>query len=253
MRSPDPGPDPPVPARQREERRQREDDTRMSQREPEAGADRRLSLAHQLAGRVVDDRDVVGVERVPGTERWSRGLLGVDAARGLALVGMMSVHLIPALDADGAVNWAYRISSGRASDRFAVLAGLSLVFINRPGGDAPPEPGARRGVMARGARGLPLGRRGEAQVVDSVRASLKGWTATGGSSRSRHLRRQPPRLPPVHDQSRGRPRPRKRARVMHQAAGEPASVIVQQTNGLDGCRPDPWPTPSADQSPRFLP
>jgi uncharacterized membrane protein len=64
---------------------------------------------------------------------------------------MMSVHIIPALDADGAVSWAYRISSGRASALFAVLAGLSLVLANRPHGDAPPEPGARQGVMARAA------------------------------------------------------------------------------------------------------
>ena len=78
-----------------------------------------------------------------------RRLLGVDVARGLALIGMMSVHIIPALDADGAVSWAYRISSGRASALFAVLAGLSLVLANRPRRFEPPEPGARHGVMVR--------------------------------------------------------------------------------------------------------
>jgi len=86
----------------------------------------------------------------PGTRLLGpRRLLGVDVARGLALIGMMSVHIFPDLGRDGAVSWAYRISSGRASALFAVLAGLSLVLATRPRGDEPPEPGARRGVMGR--------------------------------------------------------------------------------------------------------
>lgn len=99
----------------------------------------------------------------------SRRLLGVDIARGLALIGMMSVHIIPALDSDGAVSWAYRISSGRASALFAVLAGLSLVLANAPRGDEPPEPGMRRGVMARAGLiaglGLFLGTLGSGAAV----------------------------------------------------------------------------------------
>jgi uncharacterized membrane protein len=51
-------------------------------------------------------------------------LLGVDAARGLALFGMMSVHVLPATDPDGTVSTAFRISSGRASALFALLAGV---------------------------------------------------------------------------------------------------------------------------------
>ena len=39
------------------------------EREPEPDAQRPLALAHQLAGRVVDRRDVVGVERVAHPER----------------------------------------------------------------------------------------------------------------------------------------------------------------------------------------
>ena len=78
-------------------------------------------------------------------------LLGVDVARGVALIGMMSVHIIPAVDASGAVTWAYWISSGRASALFAVLAGLSLMLANRPRDNKPFEPGARHGIMARAA------------------------------------------------------------------------------------------------------
>jgi hypothetical protein len=46
-----------------------ENNGRVAQREPEAYPKRGLSLADQLAGGVVDDGDVVGVERVPYPEQ----------------------------------------------------------------------------------------------------------------------------------------------------------------------------------------
>ena len=77
-------------------------------------------------------------------------LTGVDLARGLALLGMMSVHITPALDDDGSVSLAHQVAGGRASALFAVLAGLSLVLVTpRVGGRLLP--GARRGVLARAA------------------------------------------------------------------------------------------------------
>lgn len=79
-------------------------------------------------------------------------LLGVDAARGIALLGMMSVHVVPGVTGSGDVSWAYRVSAGRASALFAVLAGLSLVLSTRDRtGRARLAQGARRGVLARGA------------------------------------------------------------------------------------------------------
>lgn len=74
-------------------------------------------------------------------------LLGVDAARGLALIGMMAVHVMPATS-DGEVTRAHLIASGRSSALFAVLAGVSLVLSTRTaqGGLAT---GARRGLLAR--------------------------------------------------------------------------------------------------------
>ena len=48
---------------------EREDDRRVPEREEEADAQRPLALAHQLARRVVDRGDVVGVERVAQAER----------------------------------------------------------------------------------------------------------------------------------------------------------------------------------------
>ena len=45
------------------------DDRRMAEREEEADRDRPLAVLHQLAGDVVDRRDVVGVDRMPQPER----------------------------------------------------------------------------------------------------------------------------------------------------------------------------------------
>jgi uncharacterized membrane protein len=80
-----------------------------------------------------------------------RRLAGVDAARGVALLGMMSVHIVPRLDADGSVSLAYLLASGRASALFAVLAGVGLALARAtPGGAC-----ARAAVVA--AIGLTLG------------------------------------------------------------------------------------------------
>ena len=64
-----------------------------------------------------------------------RRLVGVDVARGLALIGMMSVHVLPPLSADGSTSTAFAISAGRASALFALLAGvgLALARVSRPG------------------------------------------------------------------------------------------------------------------------
>ena len=46
-----------------------EDDRRVAEREEEADAERPLAFVHQLARRVVDRRDVVGIEGVAESER----------------------------------------------------------------------------------------------------------------------------------------------------------------------------------------
>lgn len=74
-------------------------------------------------------------------------LLGVDVARGLALIGMIAVHIIPSTRG-GEVSTAYLIASGRASALFAVLAGVSLVLSTRGAGGSLVR-GARRGILAR--------------------------------------------------------------------------------------------------------
>lgn len=70
-------------------------------------------------------------ETAPDEElRRERGrLAGVDAARGLALLGMFMVHVLPSETPDGDVSWAWAVSSGRSSALFAMLAGIGLAFM----------------------------------------------------------------------------------------------------------------------------
>lgn len=71
----------------------------------------------------------------------STRVLGVDAARAVALLGMMVTHLIPEYGATGGVNAAFAVADGRASALFAVVAGMSLAL-------ADGGPGARSGTGA---------------------------------------------------------------------------------------------------------
>jgi uncharacterized membrane protein len=93
----------------------------------------------------------------------ARRLLGVDAARGVALVGMMSVHINPAVTPAGDTTTTYLIASGRSAALFAVLAGVGLALSS--GGATPrrgrPLAAAMAATLARamvlGVVGLLLG------------------------------------------------------------------------------------------------
>src|SRR5687767_2912372 len=56
-------------------------------------------------------------------------VVGVDVARGLALLGMMATHILPGLDG-ARVPWPQQLAGGRASALFAVLAGVSLALVS---------------------------------------------------------------------------------------------------------------------------
>ena len=87
-----------------------------------------------------------------GTTKTTR-LTGIDAARGLALLGMMATHLLPTFEADAQLTptWIGLTFSGRAAALFAVLAGIGLALST--GKQRPPEgqelSGARRGIALR--------------------------------------------------------------------------------------------------------
>lgn len=89
----------------------------------------------------------------------SRRVLGVDVARGLALLGMVSVHIFAAVRQDGSLHPSYVIAAGRSAALFAVLAGVGLALAT--GGqrryDGPRLRAARAGVLARAGLLMGLG------------------------------------------------------------------------------------------------
>jgi uncharacterized membrane protein len=86
----------------------------------------------------------------------TRRLLGVDAARGVALIGMMSVHINPAVTPAGATTPTYLIASGRSAALFAVLAGVGLALAS--GGPTPRRGRALAAALAATlARAMVLG------------------------------------------------------------------------------------------------
>jgi uncharacterized membrane protein YeiB len=96
------------------------------------------------------------LERAAGTSR----LPAIDVARGVALLGMMAVHVLsPGVGAAGAL---HDLAGGRSAALFAVLAGVGLALGS---GGAHPTPErlhwARRAIPIRagviGALGLTLG------------------------------------------------------------------------------------------------
>jgi uncharacterized membrane protein len=69
-------------------------------------------------------------------------LAGVDAARGLALLGMMAVHVFPVRDDDGGTTTAHLLAAGRSAGLFALLAGVGVALAT--GGRRPLAGPARR-------------------------------------------------------------------------------------------------------------
>lgn len=73
-----------------------------------------------------------GVYRIQSRDgrKTARRTVGIDAARGLAMIGMVAVHTLPALNPDtGEPTWVWRVAAGHASALFALLAGVSLAFL----------------------------------------------------------------------------------------------------------------------------
>ncbi|WP_279582945.1 BPL-N domain-containing protein [Fodinicola feengrottensis] len=70
-----------------------------------------------------------GDEPMTASVRTKSRLLGVDAARGIALLGMMAVHSLYESNADGSPTASFAIFGGRAAATFAVLAGVGIAFM----------------------------------------------------------------------------------------------------------------------------
>jgi uncharacterized membrane protein len=93
----------------------------------------------------------------PAAPAATQRLVGVDVARGVALLAMMAVHVVPATSG-GEVHPLHLAFGGRASALFAVLAGVSLALV------AGREVPVRGAAHAAAARGL-LARAGVVAVV----------------------------------------------------------------------------------------
>jgi uncharacterized membrane protein YeiB len=74
-------------------------------------------------------------------------LIGVDLARGLAVVGMYAAHVGPDPAEGGATGFAMELAHGRASALFALLAGFSIVLIT--GRSVPKAGRAGRQAVAK--------------------------------------------------------------------------------------------------------
>ena len=57
-------------------------------------------------------------------------LVGIDVARCLALLGMVSTHVLVPVTDEGEIAWAQDLAGGRAAALFAVLAGVSLALLS---------------------------------------------------------------------------------------------------------------------------
>ena len=66
--------------------------------------------------------------RGPASDRPARRVRGVDAVRGLAVLGMVAVHVGNPTSADGSPSWEHLAFAGLASAVFVVVAGVSLAL-----------------------------------------------------------------------------------------------------------------------------
>lgn len=91
-------------------------------------------------------------------ERPARGrIVGVDLARGLALVGMAATHMLAVQDeTTGHLTTVGWLAAGRASSLFALLAGVSLALVT--GGEEPRHgPDRTRSSLAIAVRAVLIG------------------------------------------------------------------------------------------------
>ena len=72
-------------------------------------------------------RDTTGAAR-GAVAPTGRRLIGVDAARGLALLGMMAVHILSPVAPNGDMSVPFMLASGKSAALFAVVAGVGIAF-----------------------------------------------------------------------------------------------------------------------------
>ncbi|OLT01079.1 hypothetical protein BJF90_33515 [Pseudonocardia sp. CNS-004] len=94
----------------------------------------------EAAGRPGGRRRAGAVTHACPTRRGRGRILGVDAARAVALVGMFATHIFPLREAREPTLTGL-VAAGRASALFAVLAGVGIALATG-GRDGPGTPGS---------------------------------------------------------------------------------------------------------------
>jgi uncharacterized membrane protein len=89
-------------------------------------------------------------------------VIGVDVARGLALIGMMATHVFGTLDDNDNPTIAHVVAGGRAATTFVLVAGVSLAFLS----------GGPRGVHGRERIGASAGLAVRAVLVGAIGLAL---------------------------------------------------------------------------------
>ncbi|WP_448611187.1 acyltransferase family protein [Geodermatophilus sp. URMC 60] len=90
-------------------------------------ASRQSSLPHACEPAPSGDVSGTPSSTAPALRSGAR-LVGIDAARGIALFGMMAVHNINSVDDDGEVSLAWTLAAGKSAALFALLAGVGVAF-----------------------------------------------------------------------------------------------------------------------------
>ena len=80
------------------------------------------------AGAILESNGPSALARAGGG---SARVIGVDVARGLALLGMIAVHIFDTLHRDDTPSKTQQVMAGHALATFVLLAGVSLTFITK--------------------------------------------------------------------------------------------------------------------------
>lgn len=96
---------------------------------PQQGDDWRPIVDQDDAARFPHACQPQTVEPTPASGSRHNRLLGLDVARGIALIGMIAIHTIASNDGNGQMTLPWVLSLGKASALFAVLGGVGIAFI----------------------------------------------------------------------------------------------------------------------------
>ncbi|WP_336713676.1 heparan-alpha-glucosaminide N-acetyltransferase domain-containing protein [Arthrobacter sp. USHLN218] len=73
----------------------------------------------------------VTLEPGPNEPTRTKRAIGIDVARSIALIGMVAVHVWPTTTKSDDMSLVYAVFAGRAAGLFALLAGVSIAFVER--------------------------------------------------------------------------------------------------------------------------